>query len=413
VLRPLLEATFAEQARLAVALQRRRLLEVVLFALALPTLVPSLLVMRLMAKRWGRVDFLLVAADLLVICVIASPTPMFVPALLSSAAAGAVFIMRYPRAAQGIVLGFPGSVIHPAMLGGALVLGSLGYLQSWDGLGRHLQRALPPRVDARGLRALPTGSVARVRVAALDQEHPIFCDRGRCVDHDPRVAVEVPAAEVQGRAASLLGGLVRVPGCSPERAFMRDGFLHRTTTATTAPATTDVGLRLHAPVAGTQARLWIASEPGAAALPSGDCEGLLVVAQHDQAFAREWSLAWGRRPLPAFALTILSGAGVPPDLERWLPLRGGHRRAWVALPASAPRLASTRGVVRGGPGVEAPLAALDDEPRDGASVLAIGLEAPPALPSVARPSVLAALAALLAGLLAIALSLRLAWHESG
>lgn len=282
------------------ATKRTRVITLALLALALPTVVPALVVTWLMAKRWGRVEFGLIVADLVIMALVASRTSLFVPVLVSVCAAAALYVIRFREEPRGIALGFTGRVMTPAMIGGTLMIGACLFMQSRAGLAPHLERWWPATVDAGAVHELTAGMVVRVRPAEIAWDRALICDAASCV------AGETPSAEQRAR-------------------------------------------------------------------------------------------------------------GTP--LERWAPLSGsetasGRTRGWVAVPASAERVGSSRGVVRPREGVRQLLGTARADPGPEATVVAIGLEEPPALEPLLRSSMLLALASLLASIALIAIALWAGWIET-
>lgn len=410
--RKLFTAGAADLAARQRASKRLRLATVVLLALALPTVVPALLVNFLMAKRWGRVDFLIIGVDLLVICLIASQSMLFVPALISAAAAAAVFILRHAHREEGIALGFPALVMTPAMAGGALLLGSFAVLGSRAGLAPTIERLRPPRLDRDVAAAALEGQEVLVRGDDLDWEQVVYCTPDRCSDQDPSEAVELGAAEIMARRDELLGSAVTLAGeARPAATFDRAGMSVRATAS--SPATPDPAPRQHGLVPGTHAKLWIASAPGGV-LGAGPYSGRLVYVENDAEFARRYQASGQADPLPMLALTIVAGEGVETGsgVEAWSPLVGAGDRVWVALPFEVDELGEARGLVRDRERARVQLCAARPSLPGLVTVVAVGLEqAGPRAPMV-RSSVLFALLGLLVGLALSGWSLVAAWRET-
>lgn len=168
------EAAIAEQTASRVASSRLRVTTVVLFALSLLTVVPALLVMRLMAKRWGRVDFVLIAVDVFILVLASYGSWAFWPVLVSGLAAVALFLLRHRHQDHGIALGYSGLVITPAMASGALLLFSFFYFGLSSGVGAHLDRLAPRTRSADELHRLPEGVVTRVRAADVRWDEAVL-----------------------------------------------------------------------------------------------------------------------------------------------------------------------------------------------------------------------------------------------
>lgn len=94
-----------------------------LLVLALPALVPGLVLTFIMAKRWGRVPFAMLAADAGILLLFCLPYPRLFPVVAISLAAAAVLYlsrMAQGRMPHGIVLGYSNLVALAIILGGAL-----------------------------------------------------------------------------------------------------------------------------------------------------------------------------------------------------------------------------------------------------------------------------------------------------
>jgi heme/copper-type cytochrome/quinol oxidase subunit 4 len=95
--RRIAEVGAAEGERERRASHGRRIAGFVAFALSLLTVVPALLVMFLTAKRWGRVPFVLIVVDVVILTLATYGTRLFPLIAISAIASVLVFVLRYAQ----------------------------------------------------------------------------------------------------------------------------------------------------------------------------------------------------------------------------------------------------------------------------------------------------------------------------
>jgi hypothetical protein len=407
-----LQARLAEAPLEAHAMELRasrtlRVVTLVLFAFSLLTVVPALLVMRLMAKRWGRVDFVLIAVDIVILTLASYGTRMFWPVAISAVSSVAVYVLRYRHLERGIALGYSDAVITPAMISGALLLGTALYLGLSGSVSAHLDRVLPRSLDAEALHRLPEGAVASVVPGEIRWDEALRCGT-RCTAVEPR---PLSASEISSRREELLGSRVVLAESAPlSPTFVREGLGYRLDGDGSDADHRDRRRLVHGVATRTVGRdaVWVAAPSGTATR-----DGLLVYAVSDAAFARRWSAERGSQPLQVLALTVLVGAETDAAraTERWAPL-DAEGRVWVAVPEGASTLPTATGVIRAREPARAALVGARAPVPEVVTVIAVGLEAPPAPPPLLGGVTLGVLALLLLALVLGALSLRFAWHET-
>lgn len=325
-----------------------------LLVLSFPIIVPSLIVNFLMAKRWGRNDFALIAFDGLALTMLSLRSAIFfLLVLVAWLASGMLWILRRDKLPYGIFLGYSNSIAWRLIAGGLLVLLGTIRLVPWT-LYARISDVL---ASEQGVTA---GSIADNRVHGL---RPVLVKDGafdwdrrayrtptssgaRFYPSDPRSpSTVVSASELWEQRQTLVGMPVsldatpgaaylrtdveydRVPGGAREGGQQKQG---------------DSAQRLYAPVRGTGGRVWLLSEavggrsdPAALAFMGRRTHaGTLVNVYSDAALAREYASDDGQ-PLPYM------GVGIRPEafeaqvgpLETWVPLTGTDETVWVAFPS--------------------------------------------------------------------------------
>lgn len=98
-------------------------IENILLFFSLPVIVPSLLINWFFAKRWGRVDFIIIAIDGFVLLFLTMRSPMFFMLTLFAIITSCVLcFIRHNKLKYGIFLGYSNSVANRLMIGGVLFL---------------------------------------------------------------------------------------------------------------------------------------------------------------------------------------------------------------------------------------------------------------------------------------------------
>ena len=179
--RRIAEVGAAEGERERRATRGRRIAGFVAFALSLITVVPALLVMFVTAKRWGRVPFVLIVVDVVILTLATYGTRLFPLVAISAIASVLVFVLRYAQLEQGVALGYSSAVITPAMLGGALLMGSIFTMGVSGHLSANLDRWFPITRTAQDVAGLPPGAVTGIDASEIRWDEAMFCAPDRCV----------------------------------------------------------------------------------------------------------------------------------------------------------------------------------------------------------------------------------------
>jgi hypothetical protein len=164
-----------------------------LFFLALPALVPGLVIAWIMAKRWGRVPlvFIVVDAFLMLLATLAYPRLVVVNVL----AIGSLLFLYLRRtwegrAAGGIVLGYSNLVVLPTILGGVLAFGGLftTFPARWVS-GEESLEARPVTAHELGDEGIRPGTYVRLR-SFREGPQRLYFSSGRFTVEPPAGASE-------------------------------------------------------------------------------------------------------------------------------------------------------------------------------------------------------------------------------
>ena len=333
------------------------LLQAGLLGLALPLLVPTLIVLFLGARRWGRVDWLALAVSGFVLTAFSfSSTLFFVLMLVADVAALALFILRYSRLDHGIFLGYSNAVASCLILGGLLLgggihatvpFGKLNALANLFGSETSLTRTVLAGHD------LPEGPCAvTLDASAVEPDGGwLAVPRGTGWSFrrhtSTRVQPIVDAKSLWERHEDLAGSWVALFNVAAQHTFLRAGAELELTPGAPAP---DPETRVHGVVAGTAGRVFLASEPVApadaaaatAALKTpADRTGRLVLARADAGMAQAWTALKPGYNLPESYVLIVPGQpgaaeNAPAASHAYVPVRGADGRAWLHFPQGLP-----------------------------------------------------------------------------
>lgn len=336
---------------------RSALLQALLLLLALPVIVPSLIWFWIGAKRWGRIDWVLLAVSggALTLFALGSSYALALM-LIADAAAGALFVMRYGKLDDGIFLGYSNAVALPLILAGVLAafgtfafmpvaaISQLMRLYSLEDTVTVKQLvsgsapAAPRPVRLEGATLAPTGRFAEVS----DAKGAVRLVRAAALEP---IAVTAPK-HLWERREELVGSIVRLDAPAASETFVRTAVPMQKEVG--GPKLADAGTRVYGLLPDAQDRVWVASEP-----VTGNADevakqlatrrerfGTLVVTHADPEMARAWSQRHGARPLPAMAVAVVPGAATggaaDPTAPTYAPVEDTGGQLWVYYPAGAP-----------------------------------------------------------------------------
>ncbi|MBI4859870.1 MAG: hypothetical protein HY815_06355 [Candidatus Riflebacteria bacterium] len=363
-----------------------------LLVVALPVVVPALILGWLVAGRWGRRDGTVLAAVTLALLVGTVPwPPLCVTLLLAALASGLLLALRQSRLDGGMVLGYSSAVAWRLVASGALLGIGVGTLVPWGAAARIA--SLLWRVDPESVASLASpGAAAGPRAVRIDGP---AVDRSRILvrvdlptgpavvdpDRGAPVRIEDPG-DLWTRRQELLGRWIYLT-----RAPVVDRTYERSTVelirARGGFKEVDRVRRIHAPVAASGGRVWLVSEPvvaGDAAVRQfvdRSLTGLLVHLCSDPELRRSYAMHH-KDPLPQLMVGLLAGRPppMPVALESYMPFQGVGDALWAAFPGALPGPLGTTmlGVYEtGGPTVARLLATVRERAASPEAVPRIGL----------------------------------------
>lgn len=339
--------------------------EVILLLLSLPVLVPSLILNFLMAKRWGRVDFYLLAIDGFIILLFALRSTAATIIVLTAIAASAVlFILRYRKLPYGIFLGYSNTVALLLMGGGLIFVIGFWQFVPWTPLNE-LTSALGSEksVTARDLvqRRMEYNSFVSLRNETLEWDKKLF----RIIDEngyrfspfktEGGIVITKPM-DLWERRTELVGRMVTLQGASLSPQAL-EGTELEYSMAENGTKEKDFSKRLFYTVPEAQGRVWIVSKPDelqVSASPSGDSyQGVLVITYSNASMGR-WYQSRFTAYLPYMGVTLLPERSAPVEskkplrLETWVPVKGTDRTLWLVYmgDATATPPSSMKGVYK-------------------------------------------------------------------
>lgn len=354
--------------------------EVVLLFLSLPVLVPSLIVNFLMAKRWGRIDFVLLAVDGFIILLFSlRSTLATVIVLVALAASALLFIIRYRKLPFGIFLGYSNLVAMLLMGGGLLFIIGFWTFVPWTPLNELTSvMGSEKKVRAEDLINRPTSYNAFVNVqnGTFEYDKKIF----RIIGSDSYRFSPFPSAEgivvtepmdLWERRGELAGKMVTLEGASLSMDVL-EGSEIEFAMSDEGTKEKDYAKRLFAIVPAAKGRVWVVSKPddldSSAFLAQQSIRGVLVISFSDAAMGR-WYNSRYSNPLPYMGVTLLperkAAASEEKSLkiETWIPVKGTDQTLWVAFAGdlSAKPPYSMKGIYKGSMG---PTAGLEEALKD-------------------------------------------------
>ncbi len=321
--------------------------ESLLFILSFPVLLPSLILMFVLAKRWGHVDIYLIIVDGLILTVIGFATSPWLGALLLVSWIASVFLywLRRHRQGDGIFLGYSNFISLLLIVGGSLTIGGFVVAFPWKAYGRwHTVRQSPLSVRVSLEQAadvtIPLERTIVFGQESLDFAHTIVRQKMNgewsfVSGHPPGPLKFLPSGlrelwrDYQGYAgrevellkvASAFGGV-------RNRVEIQEG---------TTKRTLDTPGLYFSLVSNSDGRIWIVRHGAPAAANSITSRGVARIIYNDATTANAFALT-KRGGLPLTGLAIFEGeqvAAPPPESrEAWVPIKNSRGAFWVRFPA--------------------------------------------------------------------------------
>jgi len=324
-------------------------LEVILLFLALPVLVPSLLINFLMAKRWGRIDYILIAVDGFVILLFAlRSTFATVIVLTAMAASGLLLILRWQKMPYGIFLGYSNMVAMLLMGGGLLFIIGFWQFIPWTPLNE-LTSAMggekAVRADDLVKRRMDYNSFVVLQNATAEFEQRVYRiieNSGyRFSPYRPGAGITITnPGELWERRNDLAGKMVTLQGASLSPTAVESSELEYAM-SDKGTKEKDYGKRLLAVIPEAGGRVWAVSKPGelkeSEFLSQQSLSGMLVITYANRDMGR-WYASRYRGNLPYMGVALLPERTVaetsekPMKLETWVPVRGTEKTLWLVFP---------------------------------------------------------------------------------
>jgi hypothetical protein len=314
-------------------------LERFLLLLAIPVVAPSLLLAFLTARRWGRIDALVIAVDGLI--VLLASLHAWLTTLISAVAliaTGGLYVLRRQKLPYGIFLGFDNATAM-AVIGGAAFF-ALGALPVVGAVADALNPA--PRATLHALQGDRVHADVEVTLdAPPDWNHVLYSRGGGFTPDSDGIAKILDPMELWNQREELGGRRVILALLAPPQS----GGLCLSVEAgpTEQNLERDVHTRLYAPIERTGGRVWIASGPIAsegdpaavALLAAKQVSGTLLVFRSDAAQARWFKTRTGIDLHYLNVVLVADGAPAHEGsaVETWAPVADTGWRVWARWPA--------------------------------------------------------------------------------
>jgi hypothetical protein len=318
-------------------------IERILLFLALPVVVPSLIINFLMAKRWGRVDFVILGFDGLVLLFLSMGSPFFFIMLCALFASGILCILRAPKLPYGIFLGYSNAVAMLLIGGGILwLIGFFGFVP-WKEINYHMavsgsrrdvtaRQVTDNRVSApRKIRVTDGGLEWTKKVYRLQKPAGIVFTSST----PGKGSVLYNPSELWEKRDELAGSTVTLEGAilSPDTHETTHNEIMRKSGGVKE---IDLTSRTFAYVKDTEGRVWVAAQK-ADALNGTHFTGTAVIAYSDASRGR-WYSARFHQNLPYMGMALfLDHSEVPAEpgvkvLDTWLPIKDTGESLWACYP---------------------------------------------------------------------------------
>ncbi|MDQ7825807.1 MAG: tetratricopeptide repeat protein [Candidatus Eremiobacteraeota bacterium] len=326
-------------------------LEVILLFLSLPVMVPSLLINFITAKRWGRIDFVLLAVDGFIILLFAlRSTVATIIILIALAASALLLILRYQKIPCGIFLGYSNLVAMLLMGGGLVFMTGAHMLIPWTALSE-LTAAMGSekkvKADQLITRSMGYDSYVTLENDSLEWEWAIYRlvykDHYEFTRYNPEMGIVISKAdELWERREELAGKIVTlaavrvsptvIEGSQLEYSFTDKGTKEK-----------DYEKRYFAAVPEANGRVWVLSKPVTSPLDpplkeflaQENYRGLLVISFATADMGRWYSSRYGMN-LPYMGVAIIPDKSPavetkkPQRIETWVPVKGTGKTLWLA-----------------------------------------------------------------------------------
>jgi hypothetical protein len=329
-------------------------LEIILLILSLPVVVPSLIINWLMAKRWGRIDFILIAVDGFILLLFCLRSPIFTFFIvLAMIASSLLYIIRHDKLPYGIFLGYSDAVAWKLIVGGIIYgIGFFGFLP-W-GQFDDIYTLMTSRLD------VPTRTVTDNRVAKyvtvtltdgkIDWEKRIYLLRS---PDGPYFASYISGKEITvkdpgdfwEKRKELLGTKVTYKHVVLSLdTYKRDVYDIQLSEKGKKETVRDT--RVFSPVRESKGRLWIASAPlksdqdkeGSEFCKRTSHSGTLVKIYNESNMGR-WFYSRYAMSLPYIGVAILPDAETPQQptpmvnvIQTWVPVKDTRQGLWMVYP---------------------------------------------------------------------------------
>ena len=320
--------------------------ESLLFLLSFPVLSPSLILMFIMAKRWGHIDIYLIIIDGLIFTGLAFLSGPWLGVMMLTSWISSVYLywLRRDRQGHGIFLGYSYLVSFMLIFGGAFAIGGFVTMFPWNAYARWSaarENAIVTTVERVRDRALPRDRRILLQGATLDFENPILRQKiggqWKFVSKDapPELTYNQSGLRLLSSNFQVLHGRQVRLDSVPSSAFggvrgrveIQDGASKRWLDTKSLHFTL---------ITGSEGRLWIAS---AAPLPSGNvsARGLARIIYNDPTIASTYAET-RRGNLPLMGVAVFDGERPPapptPEAEEmWVSVKSEQRNFWVRFPA--------------------------------------------------------------------------------
>jgi len=324
--------------------------ESALFLLSFPVLIPSLLIMWVMAKRWGHIDIYLILVDGLILTGLGFLTGPWIGTLMLVSWISSVWLywLRRDRQEVGIFLGYSNLVAMLLVIGGGLTIGGAIAVVPWSAIGRWNDvraEPIPAKVERARDRALPRERRVNLHDAKLDFELAVErrkvggqwrfvssakpVERSGAPDFTPRLWTErkyFAGREIE-YARAFPAGFSSVRGRVEVEEDGKKRWLE--------------GQSRHFTLVLGSDRVWVVTaEPVPHA--GGPVRGVARLIYNEAAIAAAYSKK-GHGNLPMMGLAIFDGESAPAaaaaeeapatETEIWVPVKQPAGAFWVRFPA--------------------------------------------------------------------------------
>lgn len=339
-----------------------------LFLCSFPVLIPSLLIMWVMAKRWGHIDIYLILIDGAILTGLGFLGGPWIGTLMLLSWISSVWLywLRRDRRESGIFLGYSNLVAMLLVIGGALTIGGAIAVVPWGAIGRWNEiraEPIPAKAERVRDRALPRGRRVELLDAGLDFDRAVkrrkeggqwrFVSPARPVEKsgapDFTTQLWVERKYYAGREIEFARAFPAGFSSVRNRVEVEEDGKKRWLE----------GQALHFALVAGSDRVWVAT---AGPLPpdGATVRGVTRLIYNEAGIGAAYAKA-GRGNLPLMGLTIFDGEPAPAaapavevpaaETETWVPAKEPAGSFWVRFPAGITPTGRERvaGFVAGGP----------------------------------------------------------------